>query len=49
MLWPEAVTFVVQRGKETQEWNEQKLPKALPGYNGGRQPGRSTEEEVKEE
>ena len=26
-----AVTFVIERGKERQEWNEQKLPKALPG------------------
>ena len=39
-----AVTFVVERGKERQEWNEQILPKALPGYSGGRLPGKSTEE-----
>ena len=39
-----AVTFVVEREKERQEWSEQKLPKALPGYSGGRLPGRSTEE-----
>ena len=39
-----AVTFVVERGKERQEWNEQKLPKAPPGHSGGRLPGRSTEE-----
>ena len=38
-----AVTFVVERGKERQGWNEQKLPKASPGYSGGRLPGRSTE------
>ena len=44
-----AVTFVVQRGKERQEWNEQKLPKALPGYSRGRLPGRSTEEKGREE
>ena len=25
-----------------QEWNEQKLPNVLPGYSGGRLPGRST-------
>ena len=25
-----AVTFVVERGKERQEWNEQELPKAPP-------------------
>ena len=42
-----AVTFVVGKGK--QEWNEQKLPKALPGYSGGRLPGRSTEEKGREE
>ena len=24
-----AVTFVVERGKERQDWNEQKLPKVL--------------------
>ena len=44
-----AVTFVVERGKERQEWNEQKLPNALPGYSGGRLPGRSTEEKGREE
>ena len=41
----QAVTFVVERGKERQEWNERKLPKAPPGYSGGRLPGRSMEEE----
>ena len=30
-----AVSFVVERGKEIQEWNEQKLPKVLPGFSGG--------------
>ena len=30
--------------KEVQEWDEQKLPKVLPGYGGGRLPGRSTKE-----
>ena len=44
-----AVTFGVERGKERQEWNEQKLPKALLGYSGGRIPGRSTEEKGREE
>ena len=44
-----AVTFVVERGKERQEWNEQELPKAVPGYSGGRLPGRSTEEQGWEE
>ena len=34
-----AVTFVVERGMEKQEWNEQKLPKAQPGHSGGRLPG----------
>ena len=28
-----AVSFVLERGKETQEWNEQKVPKVL-GYSG---------------
>ena len=44
-----AVTFVVERGKERQEWNERKLTKALPGYGGGRLPGRSKEEKGWEE
>ena len=26
-----AITYVVERGRERQEWNEQKLPKALLG------------------
>ena len=44
-----AVSFVVERGTERQEWNEQKLPKALPGFSGGRLPGRSTKEKGREE
>ena len=44
-----AASFVVERGKEMREWNEQKLPKVLPGYSGGRLPGRSTEEKGREE
>ena len=40
----EAVSFVVERDKEVQEWNEQKMPKALPGYGVVRLPGRSTKE-----
>ena len=44
-----AVTFLVELGKERQEWNEQKMPKALPGYSGGRLPERSTEEKGREE
>ena len=44
-----AVTFVVERGKERQEWSEQRMPKVLPGYSGGRLPGRSTAEKGREE
>ena len=44
-----AVTFVVERGKERQEWSEQRMSKVLPGYGGGRLPGRSTEEKGREE
>ena len=44
-----AVSFVVERDKEIQEWNEQKLPEVLPGYSGRRLPRRSTEEARKEE
>ena len=29
-----AVSFVVERGKEMQEWNEQNLPKVPPGCSG---------------
>ena len=43
-----AITIVVERGRERQEWNEQKLPKALPGHSGGRLPGRCTEEKGRE-
>ena len=38
-----AITFVVERGKERQEWSEQRMPKVFLGYS-GRLPGRSTEE-----
>ena len=38
-----------RRDKEIQEWNEQKLPKVLPGYSGGRLPGRSTKEAGREQ
>ena len=44
-----AVSFVVEREKDKQEWNEQKLPKVLPGYSGGRLPGRSAKEKGREE
>ena len=40
----QAVSFVVVRGKELQEWNGQKLPKVLPGCSGGRLQGRSMKE-----
>ena len=40
---------MVEREKEMQEWNEQKLPKVLLGYRGGRLPGRSTKEKGREE
>ena len=42
------VTFVVRREKEMKELNEQKLPKVLLGYSGGRLPGRSTKEKGRE-
>ena len=44
-----AVSFVVERDKEIQEWSEQKLPKVLLGYSGGRLPGRSSKEAGREE
>ena len=40
---------MVERGKEVQECNEQKLPKGLPGHSGGMLPGRSTKEKRREE
>ena len=39
-----AVSFVVRRENEIKEWSEQKMPKVLLGYSGGRLPGRSTKE-----
>ena len=42
-----AVSFVVAREKETQEWNDQKLLKVLPGYRRGRLPGMSTKKQAK--
>ena len=44
----EAVAFLFESEKETLEWNEQKLPKVLRGYSGGRLPGRCTNEEGRE-
>ena len=43
-----AVSFV-EREKETQERIEQKWPKVLLGYSGGRLPGWSTQEAGREE
>ena len=36
-----AVTFLVERNNEFQVWRDQKMPKMLPGFSGGRLPGRS--------
>ena len=44
-----AVSFVIERDKEVQEWIEQKMPKALLGFSGPRLPGRSTVEKGREE
>ena len=43
------VSYVVEREKEMQEWNEQKLPKMLPGDSGGRLPERSKREKGRKE
>ena len=43
-----AVTFIVERGKERQEWNDQKMPMASSGQSGGRLPGRCVEEKGRE-
>ena len=39
-----AVTFLVGWDKEFQDWRELKMPKVLPGYSGGKLPGRSRAE-----
>ena len=45
-----AVSFVVvRREKEMKEWTKQKLREVLPGYSGGKLPGRSTKEKGREE
>ena len=44
-----AVSFVVEKEKEIQEWNEQKLPKVLLGHSGGKLKGRSAKERGGEE
>ena len=44
-----AVSTLVERGKEIQEWNEQKLPKVLPVHSGESLPERSEEESGREE
>ena len=36
-----AVIFLVERDKEFQVWRVQKVPKALPGFSGGKLPGTS--------
>ena len=43
------MSFVVDREKEVQEWRERKMPKALPGFSGGKRPGRSKAEKGIEE
>ena len=40
---------MVERDKEVQVWREQRMPKALPGFSGGKLQGRSKEEKGKEE
>ena len=44
-----AVSILVEREKEMQEWIEQQLPKVLPDYSGGRLPGRGRKEKRREE
>ena len=38
----ESKPLCVEREKEVQEWNDQRMPEVLPGCSGGRLPGRST-------
>ena len=44
-----AVSSVIERDKEVQEWKKQKMPKVLPGFIGGRLPWRSTAAKGREE
>ena len=44
-----AVSSVVESEKEIKEWSDQKLPKVLLCYSGGRLPGRSTTEKCRGE
>ena len=44
-----AVSIVVERDKEIQQWREEQMPKALPGFSGRKLPGRSKGEAGKEE
>ena len=44
-----AVSFLVEREEKIQEWNEQKMPKVLPGYSEGTLPGRNTKDKGREE
>ena len=43
------MSFLVERVKEIQEWNEQKLPKVLPGYSCQGEAKRNEAEEKEEE
>ena len=43
-----AVSSVAKSEMKKKEWNEQKLPKVLLGYSGGRLPERSKEEKGRE-
>ena len=43
------VSFVLERDKKIQEWREQKMPGPLPGFSGGKLPGRSKAEKGQEE
>ena len=45
----EAVSFVIERDKEVQEWKQQAMPKALLGFSGGKLAGRGTAEKGREE
>ena len=43
------VTFLAERDDEFQVWRDQKMPEALPGFSGGRVPGRSKAVKKREE
>ena len=44
-----ASLFVAERDKEIQEWREQQILEASPGFSGGRLPGRSKAEKGRAE